>query len=172
MSGDPDGLRQLPGAAAGGPISHAIFRLARIHQLLAGRLLRAAGLHPSQELLLMRLWESGPQRQAALAEELGTDSAGTTRIVQRLEAAGYVRRLPDPADRRATLVATTPAGDELRSCVEHIWTQLEELTAGDMTEAQRRTALASLRALEENLLATEAGSRCGMPAAKRGAARR
>ena len=86
----------------GGPISHAIARLARIHQLLAGRLLRDLGLHPSQELLLMRLWESGPQRQTDLAAELGTDSASTTRIVQRLEAAGYVRRLPDPVDRRAT----------------------------------------------------------------------
>ncbi|MEV8503260.1 MarR family winged helix-turn-helix transcriptional regulator [Actinoplanes sp. NPDC051475] len=164
-------MTTAPGAAASGPLSHAIFRLARIHQLLAGRLLRGVGLHPSQELLLMRLWESGPQRQTDLAAELGTDSASTTRIVQRLEAAGYVRRLPDPADRRASLVASTPAGDELRTCVERIWAQLEELTVGDMTEEQRETALSSLRTLEENVLATEEGSRCGMPAGKRGVTR-
>ncbi|MEV4708063.1 MarR family winged helix-turn-helix transcriptional regulator [Actinoplanes sp. NPDC049316] len=162
-------MNLAPEALPGGPVSHAIARLARIHQLLAGRLLRELGLHPSQELLLMRLWESGPQRQSDLAAELGTDSAGTTRIVQRLEAAGHVRRRPDPTDRRATLVESTPAGDALRDGVERIWAQLEELTVGDMSPSEQEAALASLLRLEENVLATEKGARCGLPAARRGA---
>ncbi|MFI7540611.1 MarR family winged helix-turn-helix transcriptional regulator [Actinoplanes sp. NPDC049599] len=153
-----------PGAAAGGPISHTIFRLARIHSLLAGRLLREVGLHPSQELLLMVLWDHGPQRQTDLGAELGTDSAGTTRIVQRLEEAGYVSRRPDPADRRATLVGTTAAGEALREHVERIWAHLEELTVGDMTPAERHAALESLLRLEQNVLATDpcAGLRPGI----------
>jgi DNA-binding MarR family transcriptional regulator len=143
-----------PGAAAGGPISHTIFRLARIHSLLAGRLLREVGLHPSQELLLMLLWDRGPQRQADLGAELGMDSAGTTRLVHRLEEAGYVSRRPDPDDGRATLVAATAAGEALREHVERIWTHLEELTVGDMSPAEQRTALTTLRRLEETVLAT------------------
>jgi DNA-binding MarR family transcriptional regulator len=43
-----------------------------------GHLLREVGLYPGQELLMMRLWGSGPQRQADLAAEIGTDSASTT----------------------------------------------------------------------------------------------
>jgi len=156
-----------PGAAAGGPISHTIFRLARIHKMLAGRLLREVGLYPSQELLLMRLWESGPQRQTDLAAELGMDSAGTTRIVHRLESSGYVRRLPDPGDRRATRVEVTAKGLGLREHVERIWSQLEELTVGDMTPAERQAALDDLLRLEENVLATEPGSQCGRPPARR-----
>ena len=153
-----------PGAAAGGPISHTIFRLARIHSLLAGRLLREVGLHPSQELLLMVLWDCGPQRQTDLGAELGTDSAGTTRIVQRLEESGFVARKPDPADRRATLVETTGAGEALRQHVERIWTHLEELTVGDMSPAEQRAALDSLLRLERNVLATDpcAGLRPGL----------
>lgn len=154
-----------PGAAAGGPISHTIFRLARIHKQLAVQLLREVGLHPSQELLLMRLWDRGPQRQTDLAAELGTDSAGTTRIVHRMEAAGYVRRVPDPDDRRATRVEATAKGLALREHVEQIWSHLEELTVGSMTPAERHTAMESLRRLEENVLATEPGSRCGLPSA-------
>jgi DNA-binding MarR family transcriptional regulator len=150
-----------PGAAAGGPISHTIFRLARLHSLLAGRLLREVGLHPSQELLLMVLWDAGPLRQTELAADLGTDSAGTTRIVQRLEEAGYVRRRPDPDDGRATLVEATAAGFALREHVERIWTHLEELTVGDMTPAERRAALADLRRLEDNVLSTELCLRSG-----------
>jgi DNA-binding MarR family transcriptional regulator len=141
-----------PAAAAGGPISYAIFRLVRIHRILAGRLLREVGLHIGQELLMMRLWESGPQRQADLAAEFNTDSASMTRTVQRLERAGYVRRVPDPDDGRATLVEPTPASLALRTQVEEIWTRLEELTVGDLTPAQRTAALRTLRRLEDNML--------------------
>jgi DNA-binding MarR family transcriptional regulator len=156
-----------PSAAAGGPISHTIFRLARIHSLLAGRLLREVGLHPSQELLLMVLWEGGPRRQIELGAELGTDSAGTTRIVHRLEEAGLVCRRPDPDDRRATLVGTTPRGEALREHVERIWTHLEELTVGDMSPAGQRAALDILLRLEKNVLATDPCVRPGRASARR-----
>ncbi len=144
-----------PSAAAGGPISHTIFRLARIHSQLAGGLLREVGLHASQELLLMVLWESGPQRQKRIGAELGIDSAGTTRLVQRLEDAGYVRRRPDPDDRPATLVEATERGHALREQVERVWTHLEELTVSDMTPAEQHAALETLLRLEGNMVALE-----------------
>jgi DNA-binding MarR family transcriptional regulator len=158
---------EVPGAASGGPISHTIFRLARIHRMLAGRLLREAGLHPSQELILMRLWESGPRRQTDLAIELGMDSAGTTRMLHRLENAGYICRQPDPTDRRATQVRVTAAGLGLRDHVERVWSELEELTVGDMTPSERQSALADLLRLEENILNSAPGSRCGKPPSSR-----
>ena len=141
-----------PDAAASGPVSYAIVRLVRIHRILAARLLREVGLHTGQELLMMRLWESGPQRQADLAAEFGTDSASMTRTVQRLERAGYVRRVPDPGDGRATRVEPTPASLALRAQVEEIWTRLEQFTVGDLTPAERTAALRTLRRLEDNLL--------------------
>ncbi|MER6590693.1 MarR family winged helix-turn-helix transcriptional regulator [Micromonospora purpureochromogenes] len=147
--------RQPPGVAAGGPISHAIFRLARTHRMLAGQLLRDVGLHPGQELLMKRLWESGPQRQTDLADEFDTDSASMTRTVQRLERAGYVRRVPDPDDRRATRVEPTPASLVLRKQVERIWEDLERRTVGDMTPAEQREALRVMHQLEDNLTAHE-----------------
>jgi DNA-binding MarR family transcriptional regulator len=63
----------------------------RIRQLLQG-----LGLHPGHELLLMHLWDAGPQRQADLAAVFDTDSASMSRTVQRVERAGFVRRRPDP----------------------------------------------------------------------------
>ena len=160
-----------PSAAAGGPISHTIFRLARIHSQLAGRLLREAGLYASQELLLMVLWDAGPQRQTDLGAELGMDSAGTTRVVQRLEQAGFVRRRPDPDDRRATLVEVTDRGQQLRERVECIWTHLERLTVADMTPAEQQAALDTLLRLEGNVLDTEPAGRVGRPPARRSGTR-
>jgi len=154
-AGDVPIERRRPGAAVGGPISHAIFRLARTHRMLAGQLLREVGLHPGQELLMMRLWESGPQRQTDLADEFDTDSASMTRTVQRLEWAGYVRRVPDLDDRRATRVEPTPASLVLRKQIERIWEDLERRTVGEMTPDEQREALRVVHRLEDNLTAPE-----------------
>lgn len=53
-----------------------------------------------------------------ICQEMVSDNSNLTRLVDRLEARGLVRRAPDPGDRRVTLVQLTPAGkaliDELR----------------------------------------------------------
>src|SRR6476660_10499856 len=96
-----DAAVPIPAAAHGGPISHAIFRVARLHRMIAGNLLRRVGLHPGQELVMMHLWELGPQRQADLIGLLDSDAATMTRTVKRLEDAGFVRRVPLADDKRA-----------------------------------------------------------------------
>jgi len=143
-------------AASAGPVSNALIRATRLHMILARYLLQRVGLHPGQELLLMRLWDAGPQRQADLASEFGTDSASMTRTVQRLERAGFVRRRPDPSDGRATLVESTEAGTALRGRIEELWAELEAQTVGDLSQAQLGQLLLGLQHLEENLsLATD-----------------
>ena len=130
----------------------------RIRQLLQG-----LGLHPGHELLLMHLWDTGPQRQTDLAAEFDTDSASMTRTVQRLERAGFVRRRPDPVDGRATLVESTPAGIALRGRVEQLWSRLEADTVGDMPASQERQLLRGLRNLETNLSSATIGNTASPP---------
>jgi DNA-binding MarR family transcriptional regulator len=142
----------VPAAAGGGPISHAIFRLARLHRMLAGQLLRDIGLHPGQELVMMHLWELGPQRQADLVRLLDSDAATMTRTVQRLEQAGFVRRRPSPTDKRASLIEPTAASHALRREVEQRWAQLEGLVTGDMTAEECTAVLQTLERLEHNLV--------------------
>lgn len=119
--------------------------------MLAGHLLRDVGLHRGQELLLMHLWDSGPVRQTELIEVLDSDSPTMTRMVQRLEKAGLVERVPDPTDGRASLVAPTAASEELRSRIEQMWHDLEVATVGDLTEAEVAPLLEGLARVEANL---------------------
>nr|WTB34880.1 MarR family winged helix-turn-helix transcriptional regulator [Streptomyces sp. NBC_00830] len=140
-------------AASSGPISNALIRVTRLHVIHARQLFRAVGLHPGHELLLMHLWDTGPQRQADLAVVFDTDSAAMTRTVQRLERAGFVRRRPDPNDGRATLVETTTAGNGLRRSVEQLWAQLEAITTAQMTPVQQKALLEGLEQVEHNLAA-------------------
>lgn len=148
----PRGSVRQPKTASAGPISHAIFRVARLHRMLAGALLRETGLYPNQELVMMQLWDLGAQRQSELIALLDSDASTMTRTIQRLERAGFVRRRPDPTDRRATLVEPTPASKHLRRRIEAIWAELEGLTVGEWSDTERRRASAVLDGLERNLL--------------------
>ena len=141
--------------SAAGRISHAIFRVARMHKMLAGQLLRETGLYPGQELLMMRLWDDGPQRQVDLVRTLDSDAPTMARSITRLERAGFVRRSPNPGDGRSMLIEATPASMSLRRSVERIWAELEALTVGNMTQQELAAVLAGLGSLEQQLLAAE-----------------
>jgi MarR family transcriptional regulator, organic hydroperoxide resistance regulator len=149
----------VPAAALGGPISHSIFRVGRLHKMMAGNLLRGVGLHPGQELVMMYLWELGPQRQTDLIRLVDSDAATMTRTIRRLERAGFVRRSPVAGDKRAFLIEPTAASRALRPQVEQIWSQLEQIAVGGVSEREQQTILSVLEGLEARLThaATEAG---------------
>ena len=48
-----------------------------------------------------------------IAAELGITTGGTSKLVDRIEASGYCRRLPNPDDRRSSLLELTPEGKRL-----------------------------------------------------------
>ena len=48
-----------------------------------------------------------------IATELGITTGGTSKLVDRIEASGYCRRLPNPEDRRSSLLELTPEGKRL-----------------------------------------------------------
>jgi MarR family transcriptional regulator, organic hydroperoxide resistance regulator len=149
----------VPATARGGPISHAIFRVGRLHKMMAGNLLRGVGLHPGQELVMMYLWELGPQRQTDLIRLVDSDAATMTRTIRRLEQAGFVRRSPVAGDKRAFLIEPTAASRALRPQVEQIWSQLEQIAVGGVSEREQQTILSVLEGLEARLThaATESG---------------
>ena len=137
---------------ADGPLNLAIVRVAKLHHQLARQVMRRTGLHPGQELIMMRLWENGPQRQVDLIRSLGSDASTMTRSVRRLERAGFVRRRPSPTDGRSIIIEATPASQALRAQVEDLWPRMEQLTTDGLTEAERAAAVALLGALADNLL--------------------
>ncbi|MET8450900.1 MarR family transcriptional regulator [Streptomyces sp. NPDC005209] len=153
-----DATVPVPAAAAGGPVSHAIFRLARLHRMFAGQLLRPTGLHTGQELVMMHLWELGPQRQADLVRLLDSDAATMTRTIKRLEQAGFVRRRPSPTDKRAALIEPTAASQALRREVERVWSRLEDLVTAGLSAEELAAALLTLERLEHNLAEAAADS--------------
>src|ERR1700722_6931892 len=65
------------------------------------------GLTDMQMIHMLQLY--GPSTPSRLAEGTGLSSGGVTVALDRLEKAGYVRRQPNPADRRSLFVTLVPA---------------------------------------------------------------
>ena len=87
--------------------------LAQSLDRLAASLRREAPAAVSSSTItaLDRLRVEGPLRVSELAAREAITQPGVTLLVNRLAEAGHAERVPDPTDRRATLVRITPAGE-------------------------------------------------------------
>jgi DNA-binding MarR family transcriptional regulator len=76
---------------------------------------RTAGVPVTWFEVLLRLARTPEHRlrMAELARQVGLSTSGLTRLVDRVEAAGYVRRESCPTDRRGALAVLTEAGETL-----------------------------------------------------------
>ena len=61
---------------------------------------------------------SGGLGAGELATQAGLTGGAVTGVIDRLERAGYARRVSDPADRRRVWIEVTP---EFYRCAERIW---------------------------------------------------
>jgi DNA-binding MarR family transcriptional regulator len=75
-----------------------------LHHAVAERL----GLGPTDHKCLDLLRERGETTGSALAAITGLTSGAITGVVARLERAGYIRREPDPHDRRKQVLRPVP----------------------------------------------------------------
>jgi DNA-binding MarR family transcriptional regulator len=66
------------------------------------------GLTESDIEALEVLIDSGAATAGRLSELMGLTTGAVTRVIDRLEQAGYVRRMPDPSDRRRVIVEVVP----------------------------------------------------------------
>lgn len=82
------------------------------------RAARSAGLSAAQACLLKAVCEE-PRTMGELATYLLCDASNVTQLVNRLEAADLVTRVPETTDRRSKRVAITGAGAEVNRRVRH-----------------------------------------------------
>ncbi|GGV51638.1 MarR family transcriptional regulator [Streptomyces longisporoflavus] len=146
----------LPTAKRRGPVSHTVSRVARLHRIAAGKVLKKAGLYPGQEFVMMYLWDAGAARQSDIIKAVGLDPSTVTKMLQRLEQAGHVQRRPDPDDRRGVLVEATETSCGLLADVEEAWGELEDQTLAGLDERDRAELARLLGRVEANLRAETA----------------
>ena len=79
---------------------------------------RECGLGATDLYALSVLDLEGPMTPGELSKHTGLTTGPTTRLIDRLEQAGYVRRVPDPGDRRKVIVEQVGKPKELDAALE------------------------------------------------------
>ncbi|MFD1149920.1 MarR family winged helix-turn-helix transcriptional regulator [Saccharothrix hoggarensis] len=137
-----------PSTADAGRLSYAIFTLARAHRGFAAALLRDLGLHPGQELLLMRLFDRDGQTQSELLEHVGLDHSTVSKSLRRMQDAGLLTREPSERDRRVLHVWLTDEGRALREPLTDLWSTLERASVRGLDPAEVDTFIRLAGAVE------------------------
>jgi DNA-binding MarR family transcriptional regulator len=94
----------------GGSLLHQV---ARDLATALDRQLAPLGLTAQQAALLLHASRRQPASPRQLIAALGTDTAGMTKLADRLEAKRLIERHPNPEDRRSVLIALTTDGQAL-----------------------------------------------------------
>src|SRR5690242_2430157 len=81
------------------------------------------------------------------ARAMALSSGAMTNRLDRMEEAGLLRRLPDPADRRGVLVELTSEGKRLYEETVGVQARKEELIASALTVTEKKQLNALLRRL-------------------------
>lgn len=91
-----------------------------------------------QWMLLNVLNSKDIKTPAAIADELGVDRSGVTRMLDRLECKGYLIREHDKLDRRSVNLFMTEKGNSTMSKINNLAYQHQEKFLADLHLSERR----------------------------------
>jgi MarR family transcriptional regulator, organic hydroperoxide resistance regulator len=121
-------------------LRHGGFMIAKIHQL-AGRIftrkLKAYNvdeINTAQGRIMFVLWRNEGISIQELAELTSLGKSTLTSMLDRLEEAGYISRVPSGEDRRKVLVYTTEKDNELMGSYERIVGEMTDIFYKDFTD--------------------------------------
>jgi DNA-binding MarR family transcriptional regulator len=111
-----------------------------------------AGSHPRDFAVLGALAEKDATSQQDLAEQLKINRTIMVKVIDKLEADGYVVRQRSPRDRRAYMLSVTPAGREALADSAVAFSRGEKLLTAALSPAERSRLNALLRRLLPDLV--------------------
>jgi DNA-binding MarR family transcriptional regulator len=86
-------------------VGYALHDLIQAVEAARDRAAKRHNLHPTDFACIGYLYRaSGPISPKQIIAQAGLSSGSGTALLDRLEAAGYTRRIPNPGDRRSVLI--------------------------------------------------------------------
>lgn len=91
-------------------LEQAIRKVSAQSVLISQTVAARASIRSSDMECLDLLLIEGPTTPSRLATRIGLTTGAVTMLVDRLERGGFVRRTPNPSDRRSVIIEALPAG--------------------------------------------------------------
>jgi DNA-binding MarR family transcriptional regulator len=98
-------------------IATALQMLDREQRRVRAALAAELGISLSEFLAIIALGQNGDLTPKWLGEELGVTTSAMTAMIDRLERAGLVSRVPHPSDRRSVLIRLSVRGEDARDWI-------------------------------------------------------
>jgi DNA-binding MarR family transcriptional regulator len=93
--------------------------------------------------------------QAKLAETLDVTPMTVARMLDRMQEAGWVQRVPAPNDRRAFLVQVTDKVEDVLGPALALGDEITDLAMRGLSDSERRTLLKLLGKVHGNLASSQ-----------------
>jgi DNA-binding MarR family transcriptional regulator len=108
----------------------------RLHHTRADQSMERIGLFRGQAFLLMILSRHNGITHSEIAEKLEISPAAATKVIKRMERAGYLTRQADPADERVSRVYLQEQGRALTSEIERAFGKLDRMMFDGLPEPE------------------------------------
>ena len=130
----------------------------RVGRSYADSFLKEKGVSRGQVPYLMELYHHAGVSQDFLAQKAAMDKSTAARAIQKLEAAGLVRREQNPQDKRENLVYLTEAGRQIHPYVKQLMSQWIQLVTEEVSEEEMRVLVDILERMGERAQAYRRGN--------------
>src|SRR4030042_4425747 len=118
-------------------LDQLLAHICRLKHARVQALLETLGLYEGQPSMLRTLWAEEGLTHTELGRRLRVQPATITKMLQRMQKAGFVERRPDPQDERVSRVYLAETGRAVQADVRGVWHTLEREAFAHLTEEQR-----------------------------------
>jgi DNA-binding MarR family transcriptional regulator len=142
-----DVMQQAPGQSLGFLLNDA----ARLMRRNFNREVQRLGLTQAQWQVIAYLMHSAGMRQTDLATILEVQPISVARLIDRMAAAGWVERRPDPNDRRAVNLYLTPKAGPIAHELRAAGMRVKDAATRGLSKEQTTLLYECLQEMRQNL---------------------
>lgn len=125
--------------------------IARFRGIIFDAMLKPHNMTMSQGWVLVHLVRENGLRQAELASRMEIATVTTSKLIDRLEARGFVERRTDPEDRRSNRIYATDKAKALVKIMTKTIFEVDEIANEGISDADLQVTLTVLHKMRGNL---------------------
>jgi len=129
--------------------------VARLLRRNFDRRLQSLGLTQAQWRAVVHVSRTEGMSQVALAESLEIQPITVARLIDRMEAAGWIQRRNDPLDRRAVQLYLTPKSQPILEEIHARASEVMDDGVAGISSSTQKQLFDNLQRMKQNLVAVE-----------------
>ncbi len=133
-------------------IGYTMTDVARLLRTVFERRVRSLGLTRAQWVVIARVHRHPGLSQTEIADLLEIEKATAGRLIDRMEAKGWLERRADPNDRRINRLHLMQEAERLHALIWPIAESTVDAALGDLSTSERRTLSKLMRRVKQQLL--------------------